>query len=269
VGTTPVGVLDGTEVTVDQQQKIGAGQGPRSTANAISAGEDDLARHLSDLARDLQGEDSTDHTLAHVVQAAVELIPGAEEGSISVVIGRKEVSSQAPSGELPRQVDALQSETGQGPCLDAVYEHQTVLVTDMRTEGRWPEFARLASEAGAASMLSFQLYVEGDNLGALNLYARQPHAFDEESDHVGALFAAHAAVAFAGAQKQEQLTRALATRDLIGQAKGILMERYQISGDRAFQLLARLSQEANRKLRDVADQVVHGEVGHSDRPEDS
>jgi len=217
---------------------------------------DELAHQLGDLARSLQSRDDTDAVLDAVVAAAVALIPGVDEGSISVVTARTQVTSQSPSAELPRLVDALQAETGEGPCLDAVYEQQTVRVPDMAHEKRWPRFAERAAEAGAGSMLSFQLYVEGDNLGALNLYSRRPYAFDEESEHVGLLFASHAAVAFADAQKIGQLSQAVATRDLIGQAKGILMERYKISGDRAFSVLVRHSQTTNRKLRDVAEELV-------------
>jgi len=105
-------------------------------------------------------------------------------------------------------------------------------------------------------MLSFQLYVEGDNLGALNLYSREPNAFDDESEHIGLLFASHAAVAFADAQKLDQLNSAVETRDLIGQAKGILMERYQISAEQAFRVLTRVSQQRNRKLRDLAAELA-------------
>ena len=154
------------------------------------------------------------------------------------------------------QVDALQGETQQGPCLDAAYDHLTVRVADMATETRWPEFARRASEAGAASMLSIQLYVEGDNLGALNLYSRTPGAFDDESEQVGLLFASHAAVAYAGVRKEAQLAKAVVSRDLIGQAKGILMERYNISGERAFLVLTRISQDTQRKLHDIAAELV-------------
>jgi len=105
-------------------------------------------------------------------------------------------------------------------------------------------------------MLSIQLYVEGDDLGALNLYGRAPHAFTDESEDIGLLFAAHAAVAYAGARKSGQLTNALASRDVIGQAKGILMERYAITADRAFLILTRISQDSNRKLFDVASTIV-------------
>jgi hypothetical protein len=105
-------------------------------------------------------------------------------------------------------------------------------------------------------MLSLQLYVEGDNLGALNLYSRPPNAFDDESEQVGLLFASHAAVAFAGVRKEAQLAKAVVSRDLIGQAKGILMERYNISPERAFLVLTRISQDNNRKLHDIATELV-------------
>ena len=215
-----------------------------------------LAQQLGELARSLEAEDDTDAMLDGVVATAVQLVPGAQEGSLSMVTGRRRVSAQHASSELPRQVDALQTETGEGPCLDAVYEHQTVRVPDMRHEQRWPRFSRRAFEAGAASMLSFQLYVEGDNLGALNLYGRRENAFDDESEQVGLLLASHAAVAFAGAQKLDHLHGAVDHRDLIGQAKGILMERYSINADQAFRFLTRVSSTNSRKLHDVAHQLT-------------
>ncbi len=214
-----------------------------------------LAGQLGHLARSLQGREDTNSLLDDVVAAAVALIPGVDDGSISMVVDRERIISRNPSGELPRVVDALQAETGEGPCLDAVYTEQTVRVPDMAHEKRWPRFAARAAAAGAASMLTFQLYVEGDNLGALNLYARTPFAFDEESEHVGLLFATHAAVALAGVQRRGDLERGMETRDLIGQAKGILMERYRISGQRAFVLLSQASQQSQLKLRDVAEEL--------------
>lgn len=240
-------------MTNDDSEKGEASAHNQGTAS----GEDKLAVQLGELARAMQQEEKADDLLAVMVQAALQLIPGADEGSISEVVGRKQVGSRAPSGELPEKVDGFQSETGQGPCLDAVYEQQTVRVPDLENEDRWPRFSKLASEAGAKSMLSFQLYVEGDNLGALNLYSRRSNAFNDESEHVGLLVASHAAVAFAEIQKTDQLTQALNTRDLIGQAKGILMERHKITGQQAFVVLTRASQNANLKLRDVAENLVN------------
>ena len=234
---------------------------PSAEDQGTAAGRDELAEQFSALARSLQARHADpDQILDEVVSAAIALIPGVEEGSISVVMSRRTVTSQHASGELPQRVDALQEEVGEGPCLDAAFQEQTVRVPDMAQEKRWPNFSQRAAEAGAGSMLSFQLYVEGDNLGALNLYSYQPNAFDDESEHVGLLLASHAAVAFADAQKLEQLNEKAATRDLIGQAKGILMERYKLTGDQAFRVLIRVSQQSNRKLREIADELIHS--GH-------
>ncbi|MDF9279284.1 GAF and ANTAR domain-containing protein [Arthrobacter sp. EH-1B-1] len=216
---------------------------------------------MSELARELQSAETEEAILSDLVQAAVEIIPGTDEASISVVLGRKNVDSHAPTGDLPAQVDALQMKVGQGPCLDAVFNERTVLVADMSKETRWPKFSRAAYQLGAHSMLSFQLYVEGDNLGALNLYGRQVGAFTEESEHVGLLVAAHAAVVFADYQKLDQYKQAMDTRDLIGQAKGILMERFKINDQQAFVILTKASSLTNTKLRDVAVHLAHtGEI---------
>lgn len=241
---------------MDDHRPGTGGRGQPSTFDTGTAHVELLAEGMSALARDLEEEDDPDTMLAAIVAAAVAMIPGVEEGSISVVLARRQVSSQAPTGELPVQVDAIQEETQQGPCLDAAYQHQTVRVDNLATEDRWPLFAQRASATGAASMLSLQLYVEGDDLGALNLYARTPNAFTDESEQVGLLFAAHAAIAYVGARNEAQLAQALVSRDLIGQAKGILMERYQINGDHAFLVLIRSSQSSNRKLQDVAAELV-------------
>ena len=241
---------------MDDHRPGTGGRGQPSTFDTGTAHVELLAEGMSALARDLEEEDDSDTMLAAIVAAAVAMIPGVEEGSISVVLARRQVSSQAPTGELPVQVDAIQEETQQGPCLDAAYQHQTVRVDNLATEDRWPLFAQRASATGAASMLSLQLYVEGDDLGALNLYARTPNAFTDESEQVGLLFAAHAAIAYAGVRKETQLAQALINRDVIGQAKGILMERYKITGERAFLLLTRVSQNSNRKLHEVARELV-------------
>ena len=136
----------------------------------------------------------------------------------------------------------------------------------MPGELRWPQFTQRAAELGVGSMLSLQLYVEGDDLGALNLLSTERHAFHDESEHVGLLFASHAAVAMAGAEQQQQLRSALHTRELVGQAKGILMERFKITGDRAFRVLVHVSQNSNRKLTEIAQDLVDSGELPTDRP---
>ena len=166
---------------------------------------------MGELARFLQQEVSLRDTLQGIVAAAVDTVPGTQYAGISEVQGGREINTPAWTDELVRATDAAQYETCQGPCLSTIAVQHTVRVSDMANDDRWPEFAKRAVQLGVGSMLSLQLYVVGDNLGALNLYNREPDAFDDDSEHVGLLFASHAAVAMAGAQRNEQLNRAMGT----------------------------------------------------------
>ena len=226
----------------------------------------DIGEIMGEVARALQEEHGdVAATLGAITQSAVNAVPGTEECGISLVADKK-VTSRAPVGELPRLLDELQERLGEGPCLDALMEHRTVRLDDIASEGRWPRFCRQATEAGVGSMLSFQLFVTAGSLGALNLYARTPHAFDEESESVGLVFASHAAIALAGAEKEQDLRTALTSRDLIGQAKGILMERFKITADQAFAVLVGASSRTNRKLTDIAEELsATGTLPHAGR----
>ncbi|MBB3676023.1 GAF and ANTAR domain-containing protein [Modestobacter versicolor] len=216
----------------------------------------DLGAVMSRIARTLQQEHGdVPATLESITSAAVRTVPGADWASVSLVSGRK-VSSQAPTDDRTTQLDALQTEAGQGPCLDALREEQTVRVTDFATEERWPAFAAAAVGLGVGSLLSFQLFTDGDNLGALNLYAGHPDAFDEEAETVGQVFASHAAIALSAARQERNLRAAIDRRDLIGQAKGILMERHRLTAVQAFAVLVEASSTTNRKLFDVADELT-------------
>lgn len=233
------------------------GQGLPSAQNTGTiVGRDDLATRMGEFARALHDEDDESLMLDEVIRAAVELVPGASHGAISRVISRTKVIPEHFTGPLPVQIEAVQTELGQGPCLDSIYEQATVRLSDTATDQQWPAFSRRALALGVRSMLAIQLYVDGDNLGALNLFATEPNAFDDESEHIGLLFAAHAAVALAGSQRTTSLQQAVASRDVIGQAKGILMERHRLTADQAFRVLARVSQHENRKLRTVAEELI-------------
>ncbi len=231
-------------------------RGRPSTSYTGVGTDEDLADRLSELARQLQDEDDVQATLDAIVHGAATTVPGAEQASLSVIQGHERVSTRASTAELPRAVDRAQYDSGQGPCLDTLYEQRTVRLSDTRHEQRWPDFTRRARALGVGSMLAVQLYVDGGDLGALNLFSTDRDAFGDDAEHIALLFASHAAVAMAGAQRQEQLRQGLDTRDLIGQAKGILMERYKISGDAAFRVLVRYSQNSNRRLHLVAEQLV-------------
>lgn len=220
-------------------------------------GSGDLSKVMGQVARALSEQHGdVEATLQAITAAAIGAIPGAEECSISYVIDRRSVQPRAFTGDIPRDLDLEQERLQEGPCLDAVWQQETVRIDDMRTEERWPRYAAIAVERGVLSALSFQLFVAENNLGALNLYAAAPGVFGEESEDVGLVFAAHAAVALAGARHEQHLQQAVTSRDLIGQAKGVLMERYKLTADAAFALLAHTSQRMNRKLVDVARELV-------------
>lgn len=212
---------------------------------------------MSNVARQLQQQHSdVDATLQVITTVAAATVPGVDECGITYVVGRQQLEARAWTSDLPKAVDALQNRLQEGPCLDAVWENRVVRVDDLATETRWPRFAREATELGVGSMLCCQLFVDGDNLGALNLYGREAGAFDDESQDVGLMFAGHAAVALAGAEHEEHLRGGMAHRDLIGQAKGILMERHKVTADQAFGVLVHTSSLTNRKLRDIADELT-------------
>ena len=230
----------------------------------------DLSEVMSHAARRLQEEHGdVEGTLQAITATAVRVVPNAEDCGISYVIGRSRIEPRASTSELPREIDALQERIEEGPCLDAVWEQEVVRVDEVGADDRWPQFAQQASERGVGSMMCFQLFVQGDQLGALNLYAHTPGAFDDECQEIGLMFAAHAAVAVAGAEHEEHLRAGMTNRDVIGQAKGILMERHKLTADQAFGVLARVSQELNRKLVDVAREVSNtGAVPGADRRRD-
>lgn len=216
----------------------------------------DLAESLSALAHALQQENSPQETLDAIVHAAVDTVPGAEHAGITMVRDRQELYTVAYTSDLVHEIDRRQYTVREGPCLQALWEQDHVRMDDQEAEQRWPRFTHEIRDLGISSMCCFRLFTDRDTMGALNLYAAEPRGFGAEAEDVGQLFASHASVALADAQQIEQLEQALSTRDIIGQAKGILMERYRVSPDIAFSLLVRASQQNHLKLREVAAQVA-------------
>jgi GAF domain-containing protein len=254
--------MDGPEATGGDRR----GQ-PSSSNSGESAGCDDLAVHLGQVARVLESEDQVETTLEAIVRAAVDTVPGCTYASISATRGRREVTTLASTHPVARAVDAAQYESGQGPCLDSLFEEETVRLPDMGTETRWPKFTAAASELGVESLLCVQLFVENNDLGALNLHGDRVNAFDDDSEHVALLFAAHAAVAMSRAQERHNLRKAISTREVIGQAQGILMERFKVPSDRAFQILVHVSQVTNQRLTAVASELARsGELPRLSAP---
>jgi transcriptional regulator with GAF, ATPase, and Fis domain len=224
------------------------------------------AESFADVARALLAQADVQHTLQKIVDMAVDTIEACDHAGITFLKGGKG-TTPAASDDVPRTVDAIQYETGEGPCLDAIRDHEVFETGDLGRERRWPAFAaRAQRETGVTSMLSFRLFVEADTLGALNLYSKRADAFDERSRTTGLVFAAHAALALATAVHDEQMEEALESRDVIGQAKGILMAREGVSADDAFGMLRRASQRLNVKLRVVAADMVRSAETNPSRP---
>ena len=146
--------------------------------------------------------------------------------------------------------------------MQAAIDDLIVRTDDFRTEQRWPQYSPAVVELGVLSGLSVKLYTADRTAGALNLFAFKPNAFDGEDETIATVLAAHAAAAILASRQGEQLQSALTTRDRIGQAKGIIMERYGIDDVQAFEMLKRLSQDSNTRLADIAQQVIDTRSTH-------
>src|SRR4051812_5816902 len=205
-----------------------------------------------------------DSLLQTVADLTKTVMPGTPEASVLLLV-KDHPRTVVSTGALATDLDETQYERGHGPCLHAARTGEVTEIPDTRTEDRWPDYTPRAAEHGNLSSLSIPLAIdpEAQVAGALNIYARRPEAFDEESRSVAPRFAPYAAVATANLyayqsarDMAENLQTALESRAVIDQAKGILMERYKLTADQAFQLLARISMTTNRKVRDIADHLV-------------
>jgi GAF domain-containing protein len=213
-----------------------------------------LAEHL---ARTLHAAGARPLDVVATISAeAVRVVPGAHSCGVIVTDPDRQLRTVATTDAVPRDLDELQKDLGTGPCLTAARKQIVVRVRDIATETRWPRFKEAAVERGVGSMLCLPLHVHDDLLGTLSLYSGEPYAFPEGAESIARLFAALAAVAMAEARHAEHLRRALANRDLIGQAKGILMRERRTTAGEAFELLRERSQTSNTKLVDVAQAVI-------------
>jgi len=214
-----------------------------------------LARTLGDLAVDMQSLDGSEAVLSAIVGAAVPIVPGANWAGVSLV-HRHQVEPAAATDDVVKRLDELQTTLDEGPALTVVDERRSLRIDDFAGNLLWPEFASTALELGVHAMMVFPLHVQRGVLGVLTLYASAPRAFTDDSTAVGEILAQHAAVALAGATAEEQLHLAVASRDVIGQAKGILMHRDRLTSLQAFATLTKASQETNVRLVDVARWLV-------------
>jgi hypothetical protein len=202
-----------------------------------------------------------DHTLERITAAAVEVLAEVDYASITILHFDGRLETVAPTDELLWGVDAAQYELQEGPCYDAAADAVHVVSPYLDGDPRFPRYAVTAVAAGIQAQAGIRLFEAPKSRGALNLYARQAGAFSDFGA-IGQLFQHQATMAIEYAREIHNLQEAVRTRGLIGSAVGIVMERYQLSDDRAFAFLTRLSQDNNVKLRVVAEQIVAGSATH-------
>lgn len=238
----------------------GAVAGGRTSSTVIPE-DRRLERGIRELAAMLLTETSVERTLADVTTLAAAGIPGCDAASVTLLENGR-LSTPVSSGEVAVDLDQAQYATRRGPCLDAVQHGDVVRVDSFASDDRWPELAARAAARGIASSLSVPLAVADQVLGALNLYSGKARAFADAQEqacllgHQASITLANACAMQRAEQLTRQLARALENRDVIGQAKGIIMAGQNVSSDEAFDVLRRASQRANRKLSDVAGDIV-------------
>ena len=190
------------------------------------------------------------------VELVTQLVDSCDHAGATIA-SRRKMSTAAASDDLARRGDALQHELDEGPCLDVVRESRTVISQDLSRDRRWPGWApRVVAELGVHSMMSLLLCTQDDTFGALNLYGDRSGAWGVDDIAVAHALAEHLAVAVADAWEIDHLGHAMTNRSLIGQAEGIVMERFKITADQARAYLRQISQDRNRKLVAVADVIV-------------
>jgi GAF domain-containing protein len=194
-------------------------------------------------------------TLDAIVSTAVSTISHARDAGL-IIVAHGELIPQATTGHPPQALDRLQRKAGDGPCINAAQQQAVIRVDDIRRDTRWPAFSAEAAKLGVGSMLCVPLWINERCLGTLSLYAERASAFTDHDERITTVLGTLAALALAEAQQADQLHTALGNRDVIGQAKGILMERYRLTADAAFRCLSQASQAENLKLTAVAQHLV-------------
>ncbi len=211
---------------------------------------------VAQIARRLAESPGLDELLHRIVVLAHEYLEGCDGVSLMLIGRGGRISTPAYSSRVAHDSDQAQFETNQGPCVESIREHDTVHIDDLEHDERWPAYRDRVAGFGMRSMLGVRLFVLGDTMGALNFYSSRPHAFDERSLLLAQVFASHAAVALKAAISEAGTQAALETRDVIGQAKGVLMAQSGLTADDAFARLRELSQQRNQAVRDLAEEIA-------------
>jgi len=207
------------------------------------------------LAQELNDREGFAETIELLVEAAPALVGSSAAGVLLVRRGSRFEAGPA-TDSVAAKADAVELAAGEGPAITAVAEQRAIVVHDTLADDRWPQWSPEAASIGVRAALAIRLWTSHATLGALTLYATDPRRFDADSVAIAEILGRHASIALAAARNEESLTQAIDARKLVGQAQGILMERYDLDADRAFDVLRRYSQDTNTKLNDVARMLV-------------
>ncbi|HWF28811.1 MAG TPA: GAF and ANTAR domain-containing protein [Mycobacterium sp.] len=220
-----------------------------------------VVAQLAELVASLDREGTeTRAGLRELIDSGTQHVAGSEYAGITLAERGKAITNVVATHRYAVVLDVIQNEYGEGPCVAAAWQHHVMHVADLGVDRRWPRYQQYAlANTPIRSILSFELFVDPDTTAALNFFAHQPHAFTDESIELGGIFATHVALAWSTMRRHDQFRSALASRDIIGQAKGVIMERFNLDAAEAFDLLARLSQQSNTKLFDIARALIDAE----------
>jgi hypothetical protein len=234
----------------------------------VTGGNNMIVAQLAELVADLERDGiETAAGLRELVENGVRHVVGSQYAGITLAQRDKAVTNVVATHRYPMVLDAIQNLYGEGPCLAAAWQHQLVYVGDLNTDQRWPRYQRDAMEqTPIRSIVSYESFVDGNTMGALNFYADHPHAFNDESLEIGGVFATHVALAWSMMRRHDQFRSGLVSRDIIGQAKGVIMERFNLDAVEAFEVLTRLSQQSNIKVIDIAKGLIDSEHPLKPRP---
>ncbi|HEX8509903.1 MAG TPA: GAF and ANTAR domain-containing protein, partial [Propionibacteriaceae bacterium] len=210
---------------------------------------------LAEMALEMAEQPDVQHTVEHII-AGAQMSIGSDGAGVLLTGDGGQAGTAAATSEQVRRADDLQLSCSEGPSVDTSRLVDIWVIDDIERDDRFPVWGPQTAELGFGAALSVRLFTPGRTLGSLNLYwtARRAHtALDRE---LAQLFGRHASLALVAAQQGESMRAAVRSRHLIGQAQGILMERYRVDADRAFEVLRRYSQNKNVKLRTVAHHVI-------------
>jgi GAF domain-containing protein len=218
----------------------------------------DAGQAIAAAARTINQSKSLDETLQTIAEVARDSVPGFDQVGISTLHKNGKVETRASTGDLVLRLDQVQYDLREGPCVDTLRDSDIVTAPKIRHDQRWPRYVREAVELGVQAQLAVKLYLDDEGaLGGINFYSTVSEEVDPDAEALADLFAAHSAIALGHARERDKLNDVLHSRKVIGQAIGILMERYEMDEDRAFAFLVRASSHGNIKVRAVAQELVN------------